>query len=80
MEERVAGGHSMSPNHVHSGEADDSLFRRLTLPEEDRRQYTKPISWSGCWRWFRSPNVIDLYHYRDQDARDRIRRVLFGVR
>jgi hypothetical protein len=47
-------------------DAEDTLWRKLTLPEEDRRQYAKPHSWTGCSRWFRSPN-------------DRIRRVLFGI-
>ena len=56
-----------------------AFFRRMTLPEEDRRQYVQPSSWTGCWRWFRSTNVVDLYRYRSQAEKDRIRRVLFGM-
>lgn len=32
-----------------------ALFRRLVLPEEDKAHRT-----STGWRWFKSPNVIDL--------------------
>ena len=34
---------------------DEALFRKLVLPEED-----KPYRTGKGWRWFRSPNIIDL--------------------
>ena len=36
-------------------EDDEALFRKLVLPEEDKAHRT-----STGWRWFKSPNVIDL--------------------
>jgi hypothetical protein len=35
------------------------FLRQLTIPEEDRRIYTS-ARWTGEYRWFRSPNVVDL--------------------
>jgi hypothetical protein len=42
---------------------DEAFFRSVMLPEEDRRRLTS-APWSGGFRWFRSPNVIDLEKYR----------------
>jgi hypothetical protein len=42
---------------------DEAFFRRLVLPEEDRRRLTN-APWAGGFRWFRSPNVVDLLVYR----------------
>ena len=42
---------------------DEAFLRNLVIPEEDRFKYmTKP--WSGEYRWFRSPNIVCLEHYR----------------
>ena len=49
-------------------EAEDEAFlRQLVLPEEDRAKYTSQ-PWSGEYRWFRSPNVVCLEHYRRRPA------------
>jgi hypothetical protein len=47
-----------SPQHTLANE--DAFWRKLILPEEERRQQL----WNGSYRWFRSPNVIDLWNYR----------------
>jgi hypothetical protein len=49
---------------------DESFLRKVVLPEEDRRVYGIP--WPGGYRWFRSPNVIDLWRYRSAPQRARI--------
>jgi hypothetical protein len=43
---------------------DDALLRRLIPCEEDRRWLFPATTWTGGYRWFRSPNVIDLQAYR----------------
>jgi hypothetical protein len=48
-----------------------AFARRLTLPEEDRAQYTS-ARWEGGYRWFRSPNVVCLEKYRRLKALGRI--------
>jgi hypothetical protein len=42
------------------GEDDDLLLRRVVLCEEDRRRLFPASVWTGGYRWFRSPNVVDL--------------------
>ena len=42
---------------------DDVLLRRLTRCEEDRRRLYPTAATTG-FRWFRSPNVVDLEAYR----------------
>jgi len=42
---------------------DEAFLRELTIPEEDRTKYTSQ-PWTGEYRWFRSPNVVCLEHYR----------------
>ncbi len=42
---------------------DDDFLKEWTIPEEDRIRYTSQ-PWAGEYRWFRSPNVIPLEHYR----------------
>jgi hypothetical protein len=39
------------------------FLRRITVPEEDRSQYTS-AQWSGEYRWFRSSNVVCLEKVR----------------
>ena len=51
------------------------LARRWTFPEEDRAQFTA-APWRGGYRWFRSANVIDLWHYRNSVEKARICAVL----
>jgi hypothetical protein len=38
-------------------ERENELYRRLTLPQEERRRLTH---WQGGYRWFQSPNVVCL--------------------
>jgi len=42
---------------------DEVFLREWTIPEEDRAKYTSQ-PWTGEYRWFRSPNVVCLEHYR----------------
>ena len=44
----------------HSEDDDDLLLRRLIPCEEDRRRLFPAMTCTGGYRWFRSPNVIDL--------------------
>jgi hypothetical protein len=44
-------------------EVEHSFARSVTLPEEDRAQYTS-VRWGGGYRWFRSPNVVCLEKVR----------------
>ena len=53
---------------------DESFLRKVVLSEEDRRRYGVP--WSGGYRWFRSPNVIDLWHHHSAIQRARISALL----
>jgi hypothetical protein len=50
----------------------DAFWRRLVLPEEDRRCLSYPSPWNGSYRWFRSPNVVDLWDYRSAAEKHRI--------
>jgi hypothetical protein len=40
----------------------DAFWRKLVLPQEERMRLGIP--WRGGYRWFRSPNVVCLEHYR----------------
>jgi hypothetical protein len=51
-------------------EEDEAFLRRLVRPEEDCRRTTMP--WSGGYRWFRSPNVVDLWQHRSPADKQRI--------
>jgi hypothetical protein len=53
------------------------LWRQLVMPEEDKRRYQAP-PWAGGYRWFRSPNIVDLQPYRSPGEKERIRRVLLN--
>ena len=44
---------------------DESTFwRKLILPEEDRRRLFPDMTWKGGYRWFRSENVVCIEHFR----------------
>jgi hypothetical protein len=47
----------------------EAFWRQLVLPEEERRGQGL---WNGSYRWFRSPNVVDLWHYRSPHDQQRI--------
>jgi hypothetical protein len=44
---------------------DEAFLRRFVIPEEDRPLFTS-VTWSqtGGYRWFRSPKVVCIEHYR----------------
>ena len=42
-------------------ERNEAFFRRMTLPQEEGERLTQ---WVGSFRWFRSPNVVAIEHYR----------------
>jgi hypothetical protein len=42
---------------------EETFFRHLTVPEEDRYLFTS-APWDGGFRWFRSSNVVCLEKYR----------------
>jgi hypothetical protein len=45
---------------------DEAFLRQFVLPEEDRLRLHAPMGWSNSrgYRWFRSPNIVCLEHYR----------------
>jgi hypothetical protein len=54
----------------------DHFWQRRVLPEEERRRLYLGMPWTGSYRWFRSPNVIDLWRYRNPVEKARIHAVL----
>jgi hypothetical protein len=56
----------MLTNSSDDEEADNLLLRRLIPCEEDRRRLFPTMAWAGGYRWFRSPNIIDLEFYRSR--------------
>jgi hypothetical protein len=42
---------------------DEAFLRQVVFPEEDRHRFTA-APWRGEFRWFRSPNVVPIEHYR----------------
>ena len=55
---------------------EEAFWQKLILPEEERRHLFPTMPWIASYRWFRSPNVIDLWHYRNPAQRRRIDVVL----
>jgi hypothetical protein len=45
----------------------ETFWQRMTLPVEECLRYgiTKPV---GTYRWFASPNVVAIEHYRRRPA------------
>lgn len=41
----------------------EDFHRKFTLPYEDRTKHAS-TKWPGGYRWFRSPNVIPIEHWR----------------
>jgi hypothetical protein len=50
----------------------ETFWRKMILPEEERRRQLCPPVWNGSYRWFRSPNIVDLWHYRSTADKQRI--------
>jgi hypothetical protein len=42
---------------------DESFLQRVVFAEEDRHLFTT-ASWGGEYRWFRSPNIVPIEHWR----------------
>ena len=42
---------------------EETFLRGLIIPEEDRRLFTTP-TWSGGYRWFRSPDIVPMEYYQ----------------
>jgi hypothetical protein len=53
-------------------EEEHAFARRVVPPEEDRALFTS-APWEGGYRWFKSPNVIQLEIYRNREETARIR-------
>jgi hypothetical protein len=51
---------------------DETFWRKRILPEEDRGSRPIPPLRNGSYRWFRSPNIVDLWHYRSPAEKRRI--------
>jgi len=51
---------------VQEDDEDETLLRRLVLPEEERLRRYPTSGRAGGYRWFRSPNIIRLEEYRHQ--------------
>jgi len=54
-----AGGDVLVQKPQH--DLDETFWRKRILPEEDRRSRPIPPLWNGSYRWFRSPNIVDLW-------------------
>jgi hypothetical protein len=48
---------------------DEAFARQLTLPEEDLPLHARH---PHQYRWYRSPNIVDLWKHRSQADRMRI--------
>ena len=42
----------------------EAFYRKRILSEEDRKRLLGDVEWKGGYRWFRSPNVVPIEHYR----------------
>jgi hypothetical protein len=60
---------------VLNDEDDDAWIRQYTMPEEYIIACCHPTARNNYWRWFKSPNVIDLVRIRRQRKRDGTERV-----
>jgi hypothetical protein len=49
-------------------EEEERFYRKRILPEEDRDSYTSVRGKS--FRWFRSPNVVCIEHYRRHSPKE----------
>jgi hypothetical protein len=50
----------------------DDFNRRRILPEEIRRNRIPAPMFDGSFRWFMSPNIVDLWAYRSSAEKQRI--------
>lgn len=54
----------MMLTQVRNDDDDDIFWRKLILPEEDRRRLSPDMTGKGGYRWFRSKNVVCIEHFR----------------
>jgi hypothetical protein len=59
------GGMVMSANQRRI-ENEDTFWRKLVLPQEERMRLGIP--WHGGYRWFRLPNIIPIEQWRRKRA------------
>jgi hypothetical protein len=50
------------PTNEDEYEDEDTFWRKLVLPQEERMRLGIP--WHGGYRWFSSPNVIPIEQWR----------------
>ena len=43
---------------------DGALWRKLTLPEEEKQRLSLDVTVKDGYRWFRSENVVCIEHFR----------------
>jgi hypothetical protein len=55
---------------IRRDEDEEIFWRRLVLPEEDRRRLFPGVEWLGGYRWFRSPNVVPIEQIRQRKRRE----------
>ena len=58
--------------HTPQRDLNETFWQKRILPEGDRRSRPIPLRWNGSYRWFRSPNIVDLWHYRSPAEKRRI--------
>jgi hypothetical protein len=54
------------------------FYRKRILPEEVRRNRIPTPIWNSGFRWFTSPNIVDLWDYRNSGERQRIAAYMWG--
>jgi hypothetical protein len=52
--------------------ANESFYRRFTLPEERKDRTSMLAEWGGGYRWFASPNVVKVEDHRPPGETGRI--------
>jgi hypothetical protein len=66
-------GGTTDTQRKHSRSEDEAFLRRFVIPEEDRPLFTS-AKWAetGGYRWFRSPNVVCIEHYRRASGEEEV--------
>jgi hypothetical protein len=62
----------MVPKPQHHLDGSETFWRKRNSPEEDRRSRPIPRLWNGSYRWFQSPDIVDLWHYCSPAEKRRI--------
>jgi len=56
----------------HAADSDAAFYRSLILPAEMMRNRTSPYNFDGSFRWFLSPNIVDMWQYCSPAEHQRI--------